>query len=152
MEKLPDPIPDPLSDSLSDVLHELTATLAGLYFPSEAEFPWEIRLWVGPPPTDTALRTTFNQLPTAPIAAWSPQEFLAQVERRCRGYGPEGQTMIQGHRTLIEIYQRHFQGVHIKRIGNTSIDLLMWGHPSPTWAQSLPEPLIVALHTRSIET
>ncbi len=143
-----------MSDSqvpyLKLILDDINVAFQGLYYPSEAEFPWDVRIWAGREPTLETLRADTFQPPDVPIRTMPPAVFLQQLERRCQGYGPEGRITFQRHLAAIDIYMRHFRNVTIYRLGKQKVTILLLGKLPPHIDE--PEIGAIGLETHSIET
>lgn len=131
--------PPPLADLLAD-----------LWFPSESEAAWAVLTWetAGDPSPGADLGRSLAQRlgldPGEAISPLAPEEFLDQIERRCRGYGKAGQAIAQGHRDLLAFCQAHWRDVQILRLGTGTVTVAIAG--------ILPSGEAIALHTQSIET
>ncbi|MBF2036295.1 MAG: hypothetical protein IGR92_12685 [Leptolyngbyaceae cyanobacterium T60_A2020_046] len=130
--------------SLPDLIATVTAGIDGLWFPSETDAPWTL-LPNAPEPTDgAALRAWLGQPASAPVESLAIADFLAQVERRCRGYGAEGKAIAQRHRDLIAMLRDRCDTLTVWRVGTVTLDVVIIG--------TLETGDRVALGTQSVET
>ena len=133
-----------MEDAIAPLQAQLTEAVAGLTFPSEGEAGWQLAVWSGQLPGAEQLRERLNLDPAAPMTAVTPEEFWRGLERRCRGYGPEGKAMLQRYRQLLDLCQGNLQPFQIWRIGTVTVTVVLLGQGRDGGA--------IALWTESVET
>jgi hypothetical protein len=128
-------------DALRDRLNPL---LDGLWFPSETEADWAWVAWQDAP-ADVAHLCQQLDLPlTDPVTTVTAEDFLAQVERRCRSYGAAGNAIAQRYQELVAFCQQHLADMQIVRVGTCTVTVAILGLADTGEA--------IALHTQSVET
>ena len=78
-----------------------------------------------------------------PITESSLEALLAQVQRRCRGYGEEGKAIAQRHQALFEFLETVGDRWRVFRVGEVTVDIVVVGETAAGY---------VALQTQSVET
>lgn len=73
------------SPEVHQFLIRLRALIADLWFPSEGESTWSLRVWAEGTPDLAVLCADLQQPADAAISPLTLEKFLEQVERRCRG-------------------------------------------------------------------
>jgi hypothetical protein len=122
---------------------QLNGLLRGLWFPSETEAPWTIPSWTLES-TDTAeVRSILRREKDTPVVQITLEELMQQIERRCRGYGDEGQAIAQQHKALAKFLTDHCSQIQVFRVGDITVDVLIVGEAPSGY---------VILQTQSVET
>ncbi|MGD1931453.1 MAG: nuclease A inhibitor family protein [Leptolyngbyaceae cyanobacterium] len=126
---------------------QLTAQLkqltAGLWLPSETEAPWTVPTWTLTTGDAAEIRQVLRRAEDVSVTASSLAELMAQVQRRCRAYGSEGQTLHQQHQTLFDYLQGECDRVRVFRVGTVTIDVVIVGETADGYG---------ILQTQSVET
>ena len=125
------------------VSSELKRRVQNLWLPSETEAPWTVPSWTLSTGNVVELRRVLRRDPETPVSKTSLDELMAQVQRRCRGYGEEGKEIAQQHRALFEFLQQISDRWQVFRVGEVTVDIVAVGEMENGY---------VALQTQSVET
>ncbi len=133
--------------SLADITAQLERLTHNLSFPSETDTPWQVMVWPEAPGaeiTDAALRQYLAQPADAPVAPLALGDLTAQVNRRCRGYGAEGEAIAQQHQPLFQYLEAQLSAVQVLRVGQVTVEVVVMGCTETRE--------IVGVRTQSVET
>ena len=117
--------------------------IQGLWWPSETEAPWTLARWTLAAIAPPDLRAALHREATAPVVELTLANLMADLRRRCQGYGAEGQALVQRYETLATWLEAQCDRVQVFRVGTVTIDLVVIG-ATPTG--------LVILQTQSVET
>jgi hypothetical protein len=127
----------------SELITQLKSLLRGLWLPSETEAPWTMPTWTLESDDATSIRQALRREADAPLAEISLETLIEQVQRRCRGYGDEGKAIAAQHQALAKFLQDHCDRVHVFRVGEVTVDVVIWGKATDEY---------LVLQTQSVET
>jgi hypothetical protein len=112
-------------DALRDRLNPL---LDGLWFPSETEADWAWVTWQAAPADVAHLCQQLDSAANGPrCTTVTAEDFLAQVERRCRSYGAAGNAIAQRYQELVAFCQQHLADMQIVRVGDCTVTVAILG-------------------------
>jgi hypothetical protein len=126
-----------------DLTRQLKHLIRGLWLPSETEAPWTVPSWTLQDLDPAAMRHALRRDGATPVVEISLDDLMAQIERRCRGYGDEGVAIASQHRALATFLSNQCDRIQVFRIGEVTVDILIIG-------QTADRLLIV--QTQSVET
>ncbi len=126
-----------------ELITQLRNLIRGLWLPSETEAPWTLPSWTLTSLDIDAIRQALRRQPNAHVTEIALDTFIDQVERRCQGYGDEGQAIAAQHQALANYLQQYCQSVQVFRIGRVTVDILIVGTTTDGY---------VVLQTQSVET
>jgi len=121
----------------------LKGLIQGMWFPSETEAPWTVPTWTLETTDAAELRRVLRRAEDAAIAEIGLDDLIANIEQRCQGYGDEGKAIAQQHQAIANFLKAHCDRVHVFRIGQVTVDILVVGKTTDGY---------VALQTQSVET
>ncbi|RZM82353.1 nuclease A inhibitor family protein [Leptolyngbya iicbica] len=125
------------------LIAQLKQSIDGLWLPSETEAPWTVPTWeLTTGETDELLRVLRRAADT-PITEISLPALMAQIERRCRGYGEEGKAIAERHHALFDWLESVGDRWRVFRVGEVTVDVVVVGETAAGY---------VALQTQSVET
>jgi len=127
----------------NQLISQLKQHIDGLWLPSETEAPWTVPTWTLTTGKSAELLQVLRRAAATPISEISLEALMAQVQRRCRGYGEEGKTIAQRHRALFEFLDTVGDRWRVFRIGEVTVDVVVVGETPAGY---------VALQTQSVET
>lgn len=122
---------------------QLKKLVRELWFPSETEAPWTIPTWTIAAMDDEHIRQGLRREADAAVREISLDDLMAQVQRRCKGYGTEGQEIARQHGDLIDFLRQSCDRVRVFRVGEITVDILLIGETPNGYA---------VLQTQSVET
>ncbi|MDB9524991.1 nuclease A inhibitor family protein [Oscillatoria sp. CS-180] len=129
--------------SIDRLTNRIRTLIQGLWFPSETEAPWTLPTWTLETDRETEIRQRLRRESDAPIRESSVQDLMQQIQRRCRGYGSDGQAIAQQHQTLLELLEKECDRVRVFRIGTITVDILIVSDVASQY---------IVLQTQSVET
>lgn len=127
----------------SELVTQLKSLIRGLWLPSETEAPWTVPTWTLESDDVASIRQALRREDAAAVDEISLDELLEQVQRRCRGYGDEGQAIAAQHQALAKFLQDHCDRVQVFRVGEVTVDIVILGQASSEY---------LVLQTQSVET
>jgi hypothetical protein len=132
--------------SLANITAQLEHLIQDLYFPSETDTIWQVVVWPvdGPELTEATLRQYLDQPAAAPVVPQALADLAAQVQRRCRGYGVEGQAITAQHQQLFQYLEAQLSALQGFRVGKVTVEILIMGRlETGAW---------LGVRTQSVET
>lgn len=122
---------------------QLKSLIRGLWFPSETEAPWTVPTWTLSQNDGASIRQALRRAADARVAEIALDDLMAQVQKRCQGYGEEGQAIAAQHHALAKFLQDHCDRIQVFRVGEVTVDILIVGSTTDDY---------LILQTQSVET
>lgn len=128
-----------------EVLQELAEAVAGLWFMSESDYPFEVFRWdESVEITPQFLRQISDQKPDAPVAVKSVDEFFSSAMPEASWQVDEGMTTARRYKSLRQTIEENLADVRIYKIGEINMPVYIVGKSSAgSW---------IGLSTRAVET
>ena len=126
-----------------ELVTQLKRLIQGLWWPSETEAPWTVPTWTLNDDTAHSIRQALRREANASVTQTSLDDLMAQVNRRCRGYGEEGKAISLQHQVLASFLRDQCDRIQVFRVGEVTVDILIVGETMDGY---------LILQTQSVET
>jgi hypothetical protein len=127
----------------NQLISQLKQHVDELWLPSETEAPWTVPTWTLTTGEPAELLRVLRRTAQTPVAEITLPTLMAQVQRRCQGYGEEGKAIAERHRALFEFLETVGDRWRVFRVGEVTVDIVVVGETAAGY---------VALQTQSVET
>ncbi len=127
------------------VLQELAAAVAGLWFMSESDYPFEVFRWDGSVEvTPQFLRQISGQRPDAPVAVKSVDEFFSSAMPEASWKVDEEMATAGRYKSLRQTLEENLADMRIYKLGEINMPVYIVGKSDAgSW---------IGLSTRAVET
>lgn len=128
-----------------EILQELEQATAGLFFMSEADYPFEMVSWGGMSEiTFDYLRSQAGAAPGAPVQVVSPERFFASAVSEPKWKGEQELATARRYQALLRLLKENLDDLKVYRVGEINIAVYIVGRASTGNR--------VGLSTRVVET
>jgi hypothetical protein len=118
------------ADSSSRLVDTFKRAVEGLFFPSESDYPFEVRLWQGQAGEELTPETLLQSLDRpvdTPVETADLQQVFAPATAEQDWYNSEEQATAQRFRSLVKLIEETLIDVKVYRLGQVEIDVYIVG-------------------------
>ncbi len=125
----------------------LREAIANLDWMSEADYPFELRVWETSEPlplTIEQMRVLVDASPELPITEIDFTVFFEPATRQEGWYGEEEVAIAQQYQRLTKLFQTELSHLQVFKVGQQELDIYVIGHT--------PDQTLMGIKTKAIET
>lgn len=141
--------PEASSSPSAAALHQLRQAVAGLLYPSESDYPFQVNLWrqaaIDPSHPQSLLHHE-QQDPQSPVETIGLQPFLNPVMQEQDWFGDSERSRARRFRSLCELLESQLSEITVYRVGSVEMTVYIVGK-----VKQCPQDAIV-LSTKVVET